>query len=271
MVKTIRVNNSNIKYWFKDNNSTETTLFIHGLCGDYRGLLECSNYLKKQNILILDLPGYGMSEPLSETHDLVGYASFISDFLKELNIKKINLVGHSFGASVSLKFFDKFPEKLIRLVLISPIVSQSKTFSYKLGKLYFKIASFFNDRLFHFLICNKLVVYLTDIFIIRTKNKDIKHQILKEDYVNYKRANSCAIRDSFYAIDLENFNFTNPSLISILVLIGKKDVLSSLDNMNLISKIPNIKVLIEQGGHLINQEKPGLVGKLLNDFLGQSR
>lgn len=267
MLESININDLNIKYWYKDNNSKETTLFIHGLCGDHRGLLECSNYLKTQNVIILDLPGYGLSEPLKKTHDLEGYADFISDFLNKLGLEKINLVGHSFGASVSLKFFNKFPEKLIKLILISPVVSETKTLSYIIAKIYFKLATLFNDKIFHFLTCNKLIVYVTDIFIIKTKNKKIIHQILIEDYENYKRAKPQTIRDSFYALDSEGFDFTNPNLIEVLVIIGKEDKLSSLKNLNLISSIPNLKVLIKNGGHLINQENPRLVGKTIASFI----
>lgn len=267
MLKDIKVNNTNVKYWFKDNKARETTLFIHGLCGDHRGLVDCSNYLNNQNILILDLPGYGLSEPLSGSHDLEGYADFILNFLDKLNIKKINLVGHSFGASVALKFFDKFPERIVKLFLISPVVSESNNLSFKIGKLFFKFAGLFNDNIFHFLICNKLIVYITDAFVIKTKDKIIKRQILSEDYENYKRAYAKTIRDSFYAIDLEGFNFTNPKLINIEVLIGKYDSLSSANNVKLISQIPKLKVLIKSGGHLINQENPKLVGNIISEFL----
>ncbi len=267
MLENININDLNIKYWYQDNNSKETTLFIHGLCGDHRGLLECSRYLKTQNVIILDLPGYGLSEPLKKTHDLEGYADFISDFLNKLGLEKINLVGHSFGASVSLKFFNKFPEKLIKLILISPVVSETKTFSYKFAKSYFKLATLFNDKIFHFLTCNKLIVYITDIFIIKTKNKDTIHQILSEDYENYQRAKAQTIRDSFYSLDSEGFDFANPNSIDILVIIGKEDQLSGLKNLNLISSIPNLKVSLKEGGHLINQERPSLVGKMIARFL----
>ena len=268
MLKTVVVNNSKTTYWFKDNKASRTAVFIHGLCGDYRGLVECSHYLNTVNVIILNLPGFGYSEPLlNMAHNLDGYANFILDFIEKLELEEIDLIGHSFGASVSLTFFVKFPNKLNKLVLISPIISESKTLSYRLAKGYFKFASIFNDRIFHFLICNRVIVYISDILIMTKSSKTIRHQILKEDYQNYRLANAKTIRESFYAIDLEKIQLINPNSIAVLAIVGEQDILSSKDNIKLLNKLPNVEIQILGGGHLVNQEEPKLVGETITKFL----
>lgn len=73
-------------------------------------------YKDNFNILILDLPGFGKSEepPFSWTID--DYVELVHDFVKKLKLKKIVLIGHSFGGRVSLLYAYKYKcDKLICL------------------------------------------------------------------------------------------------------------------------------------------------------------
>ena len=64
-------------------------------------------------LIIPDLPGHGHSGTWGDTHSMDDLAGALSAILKEEDIKKIFLVGHSMGGYVLMAFAELFPEKLL--------------------------------------------------------------------------------------------------------------------------------------------------------------
>jgi pimeloyl-ACP methyl ester carboxylesterase len=68
-------------------------------------------------VIIIDLPGFGKSEPLQSQFTLDQIASTLLDFLGENDLKKVNIIGHSLGGYVALEMIRKSPELFTSLVL----------------------------------------------------------------------------------------------------------------------------------------------------------
>jgi len=116
----------NIKIFYTKYYSEKpkgTILFVHGgFHGNHtllNGLIE--KFKQEYNIIAPDLRGRGNSDfPKDiEKHKLEDYAKDLYEILKLEKIRKVNLVGISFGGLVSLKFASMFPEKIEKVVLIS--------------------------------------------------------------------------------------------------------------------------------------------------------
>ena len=73
------------------------------------------------NTYAIDLPGHGMSEKNIHNSTLDELANLISSFCFANDIKSVNLVGHSFGAGISIKTASLYPDLINSLTLISPI------------------------------------------------------------------------------------------------------------------------------------------------------
>ena len=75
--------------------------------------------LLKDNLTLwlLDLPGFGRSDPPPQTWTLENYAEEIAKFIKDQKIKKPVLLGHSFGGSVVIKLTSKYPNLVSKLIL----------------------------------------------------------------------------------------------------------------------------------------------------------
>jgi pimeloyl-ACP methyl ester carboxylesterase len=69
-------------------------------------------------VIALDLPGFGESDPPPEAWDVDCYARFMVHFLDELAVERAHLVGHSHGGRVSIALAADEADRVGRLLLI---------------------------------------------------------------------------------------------------------------------------------------------------------
>ncbi len=69
-------------------------------------------------VLAPDLPGYGASGPASDQPSLAYYADVLAEFLDELFLDRVSLVGISMGGGVALQFATDHPDRVEKLVLV---------------------------------------------------------------------------------------------------------------------------------------------------------
>lgn len=70
------------------------------------------------DLIALDLPGFGESDPPPEAWGSADYARFVSEFLDRLEVPRAHLVGHSHGGRVSIVLAADTPERVERLLLV---------------------------------------------------------------------------------------------------------------------------------------------------------
>lgn len=128
MYKVNNVNINYINYGSKDGNDI---VFLHGWGQNIQMMKMLADPLSKENnIVIVDLPGFG--ESTEPTYDWMvdDYVEAIKSLLESLKIKKPILVGHSFGGKISLLYSSKYEvEKLV--VLGSPYKKEIEKLSLK--------------------------------------------------------------------------------------------------------------------------------------------
>ncbi|QHM74289.1 3-oxoadipate enol-lactonase 2 [Mixta theicola] len=72
-------------------------------------------------VVAWEMPGYGVSPPLTQEKALAGdYAQALAALLDRQGVQRTVLVGHSLGALVAAAFAARFPERVIALVLADP-------------------------------------------------------------------------------------------------------------------------------------------------------
>ena len=108
----------NVNYTFNDNKSDTSLVYFHGW-GQNIKMMEpiAKPFMKKYNVLIIDLPGFGDSEEPTYVWDLFEYANMVHELVKKLKIKSPILIGHSFGGKVSICYASKYETK--KLVLLA--------------------------------------------------------------------------------------------------------------------------------------------------------
>lgn len=108
----------NINYEFVNNKSNQSLVFLHGW-GQNIEMMEfiAKPFYKDYNVLIIDLPGHGKSEEPKIVWSLEDFALMVNTLVKELKLKNITLVGHSFGGKISIIYAAKY--EIDNLVLLA--------------------------------------------------------------------------------------------------------------------------------------------------------
>jgi 2-hydroxy-6-oxonona-2,4-dienedioate hydrolase len=119
--KYIKVNNENIRYW-DEGDSDSILVLVHGFAANVEYWEKNIWVLaKKRRVIAVDLIGFGKSDKPKINYTLELFVDFLKSFLKELNIDKLDLMGHSMGGGVSTYFASKYPDKVNKLFLISSV------------------------------------------------------------------------------------------------------------------------------------------------------
>ncbi|WP_313756991.1 alpha/beta hydrolase [Tissierella sp.] len=121
-------------------------LVLHGWGANINTVFPIVNILKdKFRVHALDLPGFGKSEEPKKPIDSFKYAEIVKNYMDNMEIKKVILIGHSFGGKLSILLGSKYPEIVDKIVLIN-----SAGLIPKRGpKYYIKVYSFKTVRLLY--------------------------------------------------------------------------------------------------------------------------
>lgn len=117
--KQVYVNGYKICYLEGGISTSEPILFLHGWGVATAPYQEVINVLcQRYKVIAPDLPGFGKSDGKNLTWDYDKYANFIIAFLRELNIKKLHLIGHSLGGGVGVTLAATMPDLVSSLILV---------------------------------------------------------------------------------------------------------------------------------------------------------
>ena len=128
---------TSINYVFYDNKSKTNLIYLHGWGQNIEMMLPIAKpFVNKCNVLIIDLPGFGLSSEPKEAWTLYDYADMVNDFVKDLKLNNPVLIGHSFGGKISLCYALKYKVKKL-ILLASPYEKKisKPTFKMKVFKL----------------------------------------------------------------------------------------------------------------------------------------
>ncbi|OGK62631.1 hypothetical protein A2334_03335 [Candidatus Roizmanbacteria bacterium RIFOXYB2_FULL_38_10] len=107
------------KIHYSIEGSGPPIIFVHGWGGTIQSLTPLANLFSHHTRVLLDLPGFGKSDPPEKNWGVEEYAKCISELLLKLNIKQTTYVGHSFGGSLGIYLASTSPAFINKLILCS--------------------------------------------------------------------------------------------------------------------------------------------------------
>lgn len=106
----------------------KTILILHGWQRSSTEWIPLAKQLADNDhqVISLDLPGFGNTPRPKGTYSIYDYATFVEHFLKKLEIKKVILIGHSFGGRIGIILAAK-STYLDKLILVDAAAVEKKS------------------------------------------------------------------------------------------------------------------------------------------------
>ena len=213
-------------------DASDTVLFLHG------GGLRASTYSKMLNNLAIkyrviapDLPGFGNSSVPNFVWNYSGYVNYLNEFIKNLNLNNIILIGHSLGGGIAIHLAVK-SNKIKKLILIDSVGIPPK---YSRNKLALKLI---NKSI-------KELVFMKDRKTAFITIKDFLHNIVHQDRNVFTMAKT--VENLIY---FENKNVFDRINVPTLILWGTQDELFCKDIAYKFSQlIKNSELKFINGNH----------------------
>jgi pimeloyl-ACP methyl ester carboxylesterase len=132
--------------WIRQPTTSQTKpvmVFVHGWGGSARYWESTAHALSHTfDCLLYDLRGFGRSklpqEPIELLYEMEDYAEDLAALLDTLELRRVVIMAHSMGASSTVMFLNRYPERVERAVLtcsgIFEYEEKSFTTFHKFGK-----------------------------------------------------------------------------------------------------------------------------------------
>jgi pimeloyl-ACP methyl ester carboxylesterase len=99
----------------------QTVLLIHGLGSYLPAWKRTIEDLKTDyRVIALDLPGYGKSSKGDYSYTMPFFANVVDRFMDQLKLQGIPVAGHSMGGQIAMRLSLDHPDRVSKLMLISP-------------------------------------------------------------------------------------------------------------------------------------------------------
>lgn len=126
----------NLKVSYNQYGEGKNLVLLHGW-GQNKEMMDLlGKHLDGYKITTIDLPCFGKSDEPKEVMSVYDYVNFLHKLIEKLELKDISLIGHSFGARLSLVYASKYKvDKVISLA--GPIYKSEVEKSLKVKTLKF--------------------------------------------------------------------------------------------------------------------------------------
>lgn len=253
--------------------SAPAIVMLHGLGASLHTWEVWAAGLPEYRVIRFDLPGFGLTgpDPSNDYSDARSIA-VITALLDELGVPRASLVGHSMGGRIAWQFAAAHPERVDRLVLVSPDGFASPGFEYGKAPQVPAIAALMRYALPRFVLRMNLEPGYADPSVVTDELLTRYHDLLRAPGVR------AALLERTRQIML-----SDPAPIlrriraPVLLLWGEQDAMIPFRNSaDYLGLLPNSRLAPLPGvGHLPQEEAPelalGPVRAFLSDRAGTRR
>ena len=240
----ININNVNVNYI--QYGEGKDVLLLHGWGQNIQMMRPIGdNLCSNHRITIIDFPGFGESDEPSTPWTIDDYSLLIENLVRELNIRKPIVMGHSFGGRVAIHFSSNNPiEKLV--LFGSPCIRENKKLP----------------------LSTRILKKLKTLPGMDKLGEEMKKYIGSRDY----KAASPIMRQTLVNVINEDLSSYARKIEEPTLLIwGEADTEAPVDDARELEKIMiDAALIILPGTHYAYLENLGQVINILNSFLKEN-
>lgn len=120
----ILLSSGNISVQYCGDSKKPLLICLHGWLDNSASFLSLAQALSEQySLLLIDLPGHGLSDPLPAGADYYIWQNVevLHELLQVLNLHKVNLIGHSMGGIIASLYAGTFAENVAQLIMLDSL------------------------------------------------------------------------------------------------------------------------------------------------------
>jgi len=254
----------------------KTLLMIHGYRGNHRGLEAIAGALDDFDVIIPDLPGFGESTPLGDTHSVANYASWLDAFIAALELEEPPLLlGHSFGSIIVAHAVAKgIP--IEALILENPVSAMAlkgpKRIGTKIAQGFYGVSARLPLKASERALKSWPMVRGMSILMAKTRDHELRRWIHSQHDANFSAfANRDVVIQAFQASISECVGqWIEKFEVPTLMIAGELDDITSVRQQHEAFsrlRVPSSMIVHERVGHLTHYEIPEKVAEDIRGFV----
>lgn len=208
-----------------------------------------------------DMPGHGASDkPPADWYSIPNFTDTLADFVQTLGLGPAIVVGHSMGGMITLNFAATYPHLVKRIAVINPVVTGSPL-------LRSITAPNYSDRIFDWsLRLSPRLVQPVLAHPLSQKVQGMEHLLRRNR--EFTQGTSISLRGSGHAVTSYDVRWGLPRITApALVILGRNDVtVPNREGQLAAHYIPGARQVMFAGGHLVTDDQPEDVLRVLEDF-----
>ena len=256
----VTVDGINTRYVKRGASDGVPVLFIHGFGGDLDNWLFNIDAIGEKNpVIAMDLPGHGQStiKLPSGGASIEAMAQFVINFMRELNVEKAHLVGHSMGGAIAAK-----------IALLNPTLVDTLNLICTAG-----MGDDINSSYTHGFSSSESKRELKPFLELLFADSSLVSRQMVDDVLKYKRLDGVTsllieLGESLFGSGLQKEKPVKEltDKHKILVIAGEKDQIISAKHIENAPSQAKVE-LFSDAGHMAQMEKATEVNKLIIDHL----
>lgn len=259
MVKQFHIQNKKISYFIEGKGPT--IVFLHGFLEDRSIWNAFADSLKNHfKTIAIDLPGFGQSDIIEETHGMDTVANVVFEVLKNENTSKVIIIGHSMGGYVGLEMLRKNESMIKGLVLINSQAGADDEIAKKNRDRTIKIVE------------NNHSKFISEFIPTLFKEDNVKKY---KNEIQQLTASSLSTSDKGIIAALRGMKVRKDSIsllgntkVPVLFVIGKHDSKIPIEKMKDQIIVPRISetLILENSGHMSFIEEEDICRETIKNF-----
>jgi len=272
------------KLYYQSFGQGDPIIIVHGgPCAGMSYLLpQMKELAKNHQIIFYDQRGCGKSCASIINEKTVTIEQFVQDledFRKKLHLEKFTLMGHSFGALLSMNYAIKYPLQVNKMILVSSETSNSNDFKIfmnewekRLAPMQVELEALEKSKAFKDGRQEAIDEYSFLLYSVYFKNPADMEKLSVANYSKKQEKLEQQISDIFVNDYLAGPYDIRPKLktlqMPVLMIHGDYDVTPLKTAINTQKSIPNAElVVIKNCGHFPHVEKPKEFFAIIEKFL----
>jgi len=264
-----------VRLAYRDKGSGKPVLLLHGFgASSYTWRhVEPALVAAGHRVLTVDLKGFGLSDkPLDENYSIFDQAALITQFITQLKLKNLTVVGHSLGGGVTLVLAlekDKKKRKRITKIVLIDSVAYSQNIPIAFSILRTPVLGKISSSLVPLDVQARVALRLAYYDNSKFDSRDVKQYA----YPLKDKGSRNAMIQTARKIMPENLpelsnRYKTIQIPALIIWCDHDKVIKPNIGLRLHNDLPNsIFRVVRKCGHLPQEEKPQRTISLITDFL----